>query len=133
MPGYDVVTVDAVGSGNVCPHCKLVLRDPVWICEEDYHICEMCCEEIYQYVLGGGEVHNYIDCLNGQFPQLCYLPFLRMPNRQCADCGMAVPETDLVFPDGAMRRHIMSLAVKCRHCTSGCPWQGMLKDLEVSV
>ena len=52
MPGYDVVTVEAVKSGIVCPHCKLVLRDAVQTLEEGYRLCETCYKEICQCVLG---------------------------------------------------------------------------------
>ena len=46
MPGYDVVTVEPIKSGLVCPHCQLVLRDAMQTLEEGLRLCQTCYKEI---------------------------------------------------------------------------------------
>ena len=63
----------------------------------------------------------------------CALSSPSLPNRKCSDCGIAILASEQVNPDRAVRRDIDSLLVKCRHTTAGCPWQGLLKHLDVSA
>ena len=129
MPGYDVTVENQDTSGMVCPHCELVLRDAVQTPEGD-RLCETCYKEICQCVGWRGSSAVVVMC---DHPPRSDLHPPRMPGRECSDCAIAIPDTEQVFPDRAVRREVMSLAVKCGHRAGGCPWQGMLKELEVSA
>ena len=51
MPGFAATPVDTstVKSGLSCPHCELLLKDPVQT-EEGLRLCRSCFDEIVKYV-----------------------------------------------------------------------------------
>ena len=47
MPGYRYTPTEATKKSNVCPHCRLLLRDAVQT-EEGYRLCHDCCLAIQE-------------------------------------------------------------------------------------
>ncbi|XP_020603325.1 TNF receptor-associated factor 6-like [Orbicella faveolata] len=102
--GHDVVFVDELSPGQICPVCLLAMRSPVQtVC--GHRFCESCLLETFR----DRERHG----------QVC--PQDRNP----------IPDGGF-FRDVAWEREILSLRVKCKQNERGCDWTGQLRHYEVA-
>ncbi|XP_065846661.1 TNF receptor-associated factor 6-like [Oscarella lobularis] len=83
-----------------CPICGVALRDPQQTVC-GHHFCGACLEPLKK-------------------------------DKDSFSCPLCRAELTSVrvFPDNAIKRHVMSLKVKCDEHESGCEWQGELRQLD---
>ena len=82
-----------------CPICGVALRDP------------------QQTVCGH------------RFCSACLEPLRKEKDSFTCPICRAELQSAQVFPDNAIKRHVMSLKVKCNEHKSGCEWQGEMRQL----
>jgi hypothetical protein len=98
--GFDAVFVVELIERYTCPTCQLALKEPQ-ITTCGHHFCESCLKE----------------CLG----RTLSCPFCR---------GELKASNEYVFPNRALKREILDLAIRCDQCKKGCEWVGELRQRE---
>lgn len=90
--GFDVELVDkaAKKEANVCPHCKLILEEPIQT-DEGIRLCKSCLQDIKRYEKG--LFVSYNDLHTWSFSQVRMRNSLySKPGGACSCCGVKVAE-----------------------------------------